>query len=77
MLNSLASIKVTIQIILVFTNIREMLTGTLGMKLAIEEIKKKLINHSKNIELVFNYLYELIDKKENTELRKKIRYKND
>ncbi|MBP2284161.1 hypothetical protein H4V97_002479 [Flavobacterium sp. CG_23.5] len=76
-LNSATSIKVNIQVIRVFTKIREMLTDTLGMKLEIEEIKKKLTNNSKNIELVFNYLDELIDKKENTEPRKKIGYKND
>ena len=76
-LNSATSIKVNIQVIRVFTKIREMLSDTLGMKLEIEEIKKKLTNHSKNIELVFNYLDELIDKKENTEPRKKIGYKND
>lgn len=54
-----------------------MLTDTLSLKLEIEEIKKKLTNHSKNIELVFNYLDELVDKKENSEPRKKIGYKND
>jgi len=54
-----------------------MLTDTLSMKLEIEEIKKKLSNHTQNIELVFNYLDELIDKKEKTEPRKKIGYKND
>jgi len=76
-LNSPTAIKVNIQIIRVFTRIRVMLTDSLSMKLEIEEIKKKLSNHSKNIELVFNYLDELIDKKENNEPRKKIGYKND
>ena len=66
-LNSPTAIKVNIQIIRVFTKIREMLTDTLSMKLEIEEIKKKLSNHIQNIELVFNYLDELIDKKENTD----------
>ncbi|PWA11327.1 ORF6N domain-containing protein [Flavobacterium laiguense] len=74
-LNSPTAIKVSIQIIRVFTKVREMLTDSLGMKLEIEEIKKKLTNHSKNIELVFNYLDELMDKKGNTEPRKKIGYK--
>jgi cell division septum initiation protein DivIVA len=73
-LNSPTAIKVNIQIIRVFTKIREMLTDTLSMKLEIEEIKKKLSNHTKNIELVFNYLDELIDKKENSAPRKKIGY---
>lgn len=74
-LNSPTAIKVSIQIIRVFTKIREMLTDSLSVKLEIEEIKKKLTNHSKNIELVFNYLDELIDKKDNTEPRKRIGYK--
>ena len=74
-LNSPTAIKVSIQIIRVFTKVREMLTDSLSVKLEIEEIKKKLTNHSKNIELVFNYLDELIDKKDNTEPRKKIGYK--
>ena len=76
-LNSTTAIKVNIQIIRVFTKIRAMLTDTMSMKLEIEEIKKKLSNHTKNIELVFNYLDELIDKKDNTEPRKKIGYKNN
>jgi cell division protein FtsL len=74
-LNSPTAIKVNIQIIRVFTKIREVLTDTLSLKLEIEEIKKKLSNQSKNIELVFNYLDELIDKKENSVPRKEIGYK--
>jgi hypothetical protein len=52
-----------------------MLTDSLSVKLEIEEIKKKLTNYGKNIELVFSYLDELIDKKDTTEPRKKIGYK--
>ena len=52
-----------------------MLTDSLSVKLEIEEIKKKLTNQGKNIELVFSYLDELIDKKDNTEPRIKIGYK--
>ena len=76
-LNSPTAIKVNIQIIRVFTKIREMLTDNLSVKLEIEEIKKKLSNHSKNIELVFNYLDELIEKKDNEKPRKEIGYKAD
>jgi len=75
-LNSPTAIKVNIQIIRVFTKIREVLADHLSLKLEIEEIKKKLSNHSKNIELVFDYLDELIEKKENPEHRKQIGYKN-
>lgn len=76
-LTSERAIKVSIQIIEVFIKMREMLTDNLSLKLDIEEIKKKLSNHSKNIELVFNYLDELIDKKDNEKPRKEIGYKAD
>ena len=74
-LNSPEAIKVNIKIIRVFTKIREALTNSLNMKLDIEEIKKKLSNHDKNIELVFNYLDELMDKQKNKVERIKIGYK--
>lgn len=69
------AIQMSIQIIEVFVKMREILTDNLSIKLEIEEIKKKLTNHSKNIELVFNYLDELIEKKENKKPRKQIGYK--
>ena len=76
-LNSPAAIKVNIEIIRVFTKIRKVLTESLNVKLEIEEIKKKLVNHDKNIELVFNYLDEMIEKQENKVERNKIGYKNN
>ena len=76
-LNSRTAIKVNIQIIRVFTKIRAMLTDNLSIKLDIEEIKKKLSNHSKNIELVFNYLDELIEKKDNEKPRTQIGYRKN
>ena len=54
-LSSATAIKMNIQIIRVFTKIREVLNDNLNIKLEIEEIKKKLSNHSKNIELVYSY----------------------
>ncbi|MEX0997196.1 MAG: ORF6N domain-containing protein [Flavobacteriaceae bacterium] len=74
-LTSEKAIQVSIQIIEVFIKMRKILTDNLSLKLEVEEIKKKLTNHSKNIELVFNYLDELIEKKENPEERSKIGYK--
>jgi len=76
-LSSKKAIAVNIRIIRVFTKMREMLTDNLSLKLDIEEIKKKLFNHSKNIELVFNYLDELIDKKDNEKPRTQIGYKKN
>jgi len=76
-LNSPRAIAVNIKIIRVFTKLREMLADNLNIKLEIEDIKKKLSSHSKNIELVFNYLDELIEKKKNSIPRIKIGYKKD
>jgi hypothetical protein len=61
-LHSKRAIIVNIQIMRVFTRIREILMDNLDMRLEIEEIKKKLTNQDKNIELVFSYLDELVEK---------------
>lgn len=71
-LNSKQAISVNIQIMRIFTRIRQMLSDSQSMKMEIEEIKKKLQNQDKNIELVFNYLDELITKQEDTTHRKRI-----
>lgn len=67
--------NIRIQIVRVFTKIRKVLTDTLNFKLEMEKIKKQLSNNTKNSVLVFNYLDELIDKKENSEPRKEIGFK--
>jgi phage regulator Rha-like protein len=72
-LTSERAIQVSIQIIEVFIKMREMLTNNLSLKLEIEEMKKKLENQNKNIEVVFSYLDELMEKKESP--RKQIGYK--
>ena len=74
-LGSDQAINVNIQIMRIFTKIREMLTDNLSLKLDIEDIKKKLVNQDKNIELVFTYLDELIEKQDNPKPKKKIGYK--
>jgi hypothetical protein len=74
-IHSERAIKVNIQIMRVFTRLRKMLTDTLSVKLEIEEIKNKLKNQDKNIELVFTYLDELIEKHENPEPRPRVGFK--
>jgi hypothetical protein len=74
-LHSDRAISVNIQIMRIFTRMRQMLTDTLSLKLEIEEIKKKVQNQDKNIELVFSYLDELITKQEEQPPRKRIGYK--
>ena len=76
-LRSKRAIQVNIQIMLVFSKIREMLLDTLSMKLDIEEIKRRLNNQDKNLELVFTYLDELIEKREPAASRKPIGFKSN
>jgi regulator of replication initiation timing len=64
--------QMSIRIIEVFIKMREMLSDNLELRLEIEHIKKKIDNHGKNIELVFQYLDELVEKKENPPQRKQI-----
>ncbi len=74
-LNSDKAIAVNIRIMRVFSQIRRMLIDNTELRLAIEELRKKTDNNSKNIELVFQYLDELIEKKPRPVPRKKIGYK--
>ena len=76
-LNSPKAIAVNIKIIRVFTKLREMLFNNKDLLLRMEKIERKLSNQNKNIELVFNYLDELIEKKENPKPRTQIGYKKD
>ncbi|MCC9072397.1 ORF6N domain-containing protein [Flavobacterium sp. F-65] len=74
-LKSDKAIQTNIQIMRIFTKVREMLLDTTEIKIDILQIQKKLENHDKNIELVFSYLDELTEKKETATERIKIGYK--
>lgn len=74
-LKSTQAIKVSFTIIDVFVKLRDVLTKNTEILLEIEHIKKKLTNHDKNIELVFQYLDELLKKKQNPTKRTQIGYK--
>lgn len=74
-LSSKKAIAVNIQIIRIFTKIRQMLFDNTELRLEIEKIKKKLENQGKNMEVVFQYFDELLEKKENPKTRKRIGYK--
>jgi len=74
-LKSDKAIQTNIQIMRIFTKVRQMLLDTTEIKIDILKIQKKLENHDKNIELVFSYLDELTEKKENENPRTKIGYK--
>ena len=76
-LNGSRAINVNIQIIRIFTRIRQMLMDNTKLRLEIEKIKTKLDNQGNNMELVFRYLDELIEKKSESKPRKRIGYKPD
>jgi hypothetical protein len=76
-LRSKRAIEVNIQIMLIFSKIREMLLDSLSLKLDIEEIKRRLNSQDKNLELVFSYLDELIEKRENPTPRTPIGFKRN
>jgi hypothetical protein len=74
-LKSDKAIQVNIAIMRIFTKVRQLLLDTTEMKIDIQQIQKKLENQDKNIELVFSYLDELNEKKDNEGERVKIGYK--
>lgn len=74
-LNSDRAIAVNIQIMRIFTRIRQMVADNTDLRLDIEKIKNKLDNQDKNMEIVFRYLDELLEKKENPIERNEIGYK--
>ncbi len=76
-LNSEHAIHINIQIIRVFTRIRQMLLDNSALRLEIEKIKSKLDKHDKNIQIVFHYLDELMSQKAVPAPRKRIGYKSD
>lgn len=76
-LSSQAAIKVNIQIMRIFTKIRQMLMDNTELRLEIEKIKSKIDNQDKNIEIVFRYLDELIEQKSEVRERKRIGYMPD
>jgi hypothetical protein len=74
-LKSTRAEKVSFIIIDVFVKLREMLLDNRELRLGIEEIKKKTENNTKNIEIVFQYLDELLEKQENPKPRQQIGFK--
>jgi phage regulator Rha-like protein len=74
-LKSERAIQVSISIIELFVKLREMLLANAELRYEIEKIKKKLDNQDKNMEIVFRYLDELLEKKERPKSKTKIGYK--
>jgi hypothetical protein len=60
-LNSARAIKVNIQIIRIFTRMREMLLTHKDILLKLEQLESKVTGHDENIQLIFGYLKELLN----------------
>ena len=77
-LNSERAINVNIQVIRIFARLRNMVADNTQIRLEIEKIKNKLENQDKNMEIVFQYLDELLELKETpVPKRKRIGFKPD
>ncbi|MEX8546900.1 MAG: ORF6N domain-containing protein [Mucilaginibacter sp.] len=63
-LNSKRAIHVNIQIIRIYTRIREMLLAHKDVFLRVEQVEKQMIKHDEKIELLFTYLSKFIEKEE-------------
>ena len=60
-LNSETAIRVNIQIIRVFTRMRQMLSTQKDILLQLEKMEKKLTGHDEDIQLIFKYLKQLLN----------------
>ena len=74
-LRSERAIKVNIEIVRVFIKIRQMIMDNTELRLSIEKLERKTENNGKNIEVLFRYFDELIEKEENPIPRKEVGYK--
>ncbi len=74
-LNSKKSIQINIGIMRIFTRMRQMLTDNTDLRLAIQNIERKTEGNTKSIELLFEFVDELMEKKENPQPRKAIGFR--
>lgn len=63
-LNSKQAIQVNIQIMRIYTRIREMLVAHKDVFIRVEQVEKQLMKHDQKIELLFTYLSRFIEKEE-------------
>jgi len=74
-LKSGRAIEVSFKIIDVFVRLRQALSDNTELRLVIEKVIKKTENNTRNIELVFQYLDELLQKQTTKKSRSKIGFK--
>lgn len=67
--------QVSVRIIEVFVKLQKMIADNTKLQLGLERVENKTDNNTKNIELVFQYLDELMEKQENPKPRTQIGFK--
>ncbi len=72
-LNSKRAIEVNIQVIRIFTRLREMVLTHKDILLKLEQLERKVVQQDGDIKLIFRYLKELLNPK--TEPMRRIGYK--
>ena len=60
-LNSATAIKLNIQIIRIFSRMRQILLNHKDILLKLEQLEKKVTNHDEDIQLIFQYLKQLLN----------------
>jgi len=60
-LNSETAIEVNIQVIRIFSRMREMLLTNQEILLKLEQLERKVDGHDEDIQLIFAYLKQLLD----------------
>ncbi|MGI4804688.1 MAG: ORF6N domain-containing protein [Janthinobacterium lividum] len=63
-LNSKQAIQVNIQIMRIYTKIKEMIIAHKDVFLRVEQVEKQMMKHDEKIELLFNYLSKFVEKEE-------------
>ena len=63
-LHSKQAIQVNIQIMRIYTRIREMLLAHKDVFIRVEQVEKHLMKHDQKIELLFTYLSKFIEKED-------------
>lgn len=76
-LNSETAIRVNIQIIRVFTKMREIMSTNKEVLFHLEKIEKKLIQHDEEIAIIFRYLKQLLNPSQQLNLKKEIRDRDE
>lgn len=73
-INSETAIRVNIQIIRIFTRMRELLLTNKDILLKLEKLERTAMSHDEELKLIFKYLRELLNPPD--EPRKKIGFKS-